>query len=331
MIETRAIVEVFALRDAFVISRGARTETTVVTVSLHADGARGRGESVPMQTYGESPREIVREVEALGRRYRGGWPTREELAAALPAGATRCALDAALWDLEAQGSGVPVWRRAGLDAPPRSRSVRTVSLGTPAAMGEQARRLVGFGTLKLKLGGDGDDRARVAAVREAAGDCELVVDANESWAPEPDSMRDELRRMADLGVVMVEQPLPRGHDHLLADIDHAVPVCADESFHTPADLDHAAACYDAVNLKLEKTGGLTAALALAAAARERALGLMVGCMVGTSLGMAPALVLAQQASVVDLDAPYLLAVDREPSLALEPDGWIGWNPELWGG
>jgi L-alanine-DL-glutamate epimerase-like enolase superfamily enzyme len=311
----------------FAIARGSRTVSTVVHARVAHGDAVGQGECVPYRHYGETPETVLGQIESVRAAIEGG-ADRVELLGLLPAGAARNALDAALWDLEARLAGQPAWRLAGLDREPATRTVRTLSLDTAEAMAAEAEKVSAFGTLKLKLDGR-DDQARVRAVRAAAPECTLVVDANESWRP--GDLARRLGELAALGVALVEQPVRPADDELLERIERPVPVCADESFHTEADLGRVARRYDFVNLKLDKTGGLTAALAIRRAAEERGLGIMVGCMVGTSLSMAPALVLAQGVRLVDLDGPYLLERDREPGLRLSPDGRIGWNGELWGG
>ncbi len=256
-----------------------------------------------------------------------GGADRRELAAALPAGAARNALDCALWDLEAKRRREPVWRLAGLPEPRPVLTAYTLSLDTPERMAEAARAAAGRPLLKLKLGGEGD-LDRVAAVRAAAPDAALIADANEAWTP--DQLRRWLPELAALGVELIEQPLPAGQDAALAGIARPVPICADESCHDSASLDALVGRYDYVNLKLDKTGGLTEARRAAAKAQELGFGLMVGCMVATSLAMAPAALLAQLARYADLDGPLLLAKDREPGLRYE--GSLLHPPEaaLWG-
>jgi L-alanine-DL-glutamate epimerase-like enolase superfamily enzyme len=320
-------VEVFPIRGRFAIARGSRTETRVVAVRLERDGVGGRGECVPYSHFGETPQSVVAAIESAGDAVAAG-VDRAGLLEALPAGSARNAIDAALWDLEARTSGTPAWRTAGLPAPPRARTVRTLSLDTAEAMAAQASGLRGFAILKLKLDG-GPDVERVAAVRAAAPDATLIVDANEAW--QPAQVEERVAALVDLGVAMIEQPVAPAEDALLGEIEHPVPFCADEAFHTAADLDRVAARYDMVNFKLDKTGGLTYALGLRRQAEERGLEVMAGCMVGTSLSMAPALILAQGLRYVDLDGPYLLAADRAPGLELGGDGWMEWNGALWGG
>ncbi len=326
-IELDVEVETFPIRGAFTIARGSRTETRVVTVTLHSRHAIGRGECVPYGHYGESPASVVAQIESVRTAIAGG-AGRSELLALLPAGAARNGIDAALWDLEARISGMSAAHRAGLPGLLEARTVRTISLDTPETMATEAAKLPQFEMLKLKLG-PGDFVERVEAVRAARPEVRLVVDANESWSP--NEVGPALAALAELGVELVEQPLRPQEDAVLEGLRRAVPVCADESFHTTADLERIAGRYDAVNVKLDKTGGLTHALEVARAARERGLELMVGCMLGTSLSMAPALLVAQGVKWVDLDGPYLLARDREPGLLLQDDGVIRPNPDLWGG
>ena len=321
----------FAVRGVFTIARGSRTHAEVLTVSIEGgNGDVGRGECVPYSRYGETLDSVAAQIESLREELDSGLG-RDELERALPAGAARNAVDCALWDLELKSSrsnGNP-----GPQGPVQPiRTMRTLSLASPDVMAAEAERVAAhFATLKLKLGGEGDgsiDEQRVEAVHTAAPGCRLVVDANESW-PATEAER-RAQRMAERGVALVEQPVPAADDEILATFEHPLALCADESFHTAADLDRVAARYDVVNLKLDKTGGLTHALKARDAAEARGLGIMVGCMLGTSLAMAPALHLAQGIDWVDLDGPYLLAEDRTPGLELTDDGWIGPNRECWG-
>jgi L-alanine-DL-glutamate epimerase-like enolase superfamily enzyme len=245
----------------------------------------------------------------------------------MPQGAARNAVDCALWDLEAKRAGERAWALAGIAAPTPLITAYTLSLGAPEVMAAEARRQARRPLLKIKLGADGDPE-RMRAVREAAPDAALIVDANEGWGEA--MLEANLAAAAACGVALVEQPLPAGKDDLLADIPHPVPVCADESVHSPEDLPRLRRLYDAVNIKLDKTGGLTAGLSLRRAAEDLGLRIMVGCMVGTSLAMAPAVLLAQGAEWVDLDGPLLLARDREPGLRYEGSLVHPPTPELWG-
>jgi L-alanine-DL-glutamate epimerase-like enolase superfamily enzyme len=318
--------ETWPIRGTFTISRGSKTAAEVVVATITEDGLAGRGECVPSPRYGETVAGVVAEIERVAGDIEAGLE-REALIAAMPAGAARNALDCALWDLAAKLSGVPAWRLAGLAAPEPRPTAYTIGLDAPAGMAAAARANADRPLLKLKLGGEGDP-ARVAAVRQAAPATRLVVDANEAWTEA--LLRDHLAAMADFGVELVEQPLPAGADAALAGIDRPLPVCADESCHDTASLAGLAGRYDMVNVKLDKTGGLTEALRLVKAAREAGFGLMVGCMVGTSLAMAPATLLAQQAAVVDLDGPLLLAHDRPHGLCYAAGCVHPPTPELWG-
>ena len=320
-------IERWPLQQAFTISRGSKTEAVVVVAELECGGHRGRGEAVPYLRYGETPEGIAAAIETMDAALRGGLD-RSGLQTAMPAGAARNALDCALWDLEAKQAGRPAYDLAALPAPKPLVTAYTVSLGTPEAMAEAALRAKNRPLLKVKLGGGGNDAERVAAVRRAAPEAELIVDANEGWSEE--SLERNFAACAQAGVTLIEQPLAEGHDAALARIKRPIPVCADESVHDRASLDAIAGKYDAINVKLDKAGGLTEALALAAAAEQRGFAIMVGCMVATSLAMAPAMLLAQRARVVDLDGPLLLAADRPH--ALRYDGSVVYPAEsnLWG-
>ena len=319
-------LETWPLRDAFRISRGAKTEARTVVAEI-ADGPHvGRGEAVPYPRYDETPEGARTAIESVRAAIEAGLD-REGLLGALPAGAARNALDCAFWDLEAKRSGRRAWELAGLEAPERCITAVTLSLDTPERMGLAAARHAHLPLLKLKVTGGGD-LARIRAVRENAPRARLIVDANEGWtAPMLETL---LPQIAALGVEMVEQPLPAGEDAALAGRRFALPLCADESCHTRADLPRLAGRYRMVNVKLDKTGGLTEALALASEARAMGFRIMVGCMVGTSLAMAPAALLAGGADYVDLDGPLLLARDRTPGLSY--DGAVLEPPEaaLWG-
>jgi len=318
--------ERFPLRGVFAISRGARTESEVVVAEIAGDAARGRGECVPYAHYGETVASVVAQIEGLAPAIAEGLG-RAGLAEALPAGAARNALDCALWDLEAKEARVPAWRLAGVAEPRPVVTAYTLSLASAEAMGEAARANRERPLLKVKLGGAGDI-ARVEAVRAGAPAARLIVDANEAWTP--DMLGDYLPAMKRLGVALVEQPLPAGRDEALVQEVHEVPIAADESCHTSADAAGLVGRYDVVNVKLDKTGGLSEALELVRVAEGLRLGVMVGCMVGTSLAMAPALLLAGQAAFVDLDGPLLLARDRDHGLTYEDGRVFPPAPELWG-
>ncbi len=319
--------ETWPIAGAFTISRGRKTEARVVVATLTEGAARGRGECVPYARYGESV-DGVRDALLACREAVANGLDRAALHTLLPAGAARNALDCALWDLEARRSGVPVWRRAGLPAPRPLNTAFTLSLAPPEAMSRAARKARNMPLLKLKLGGDHADLDRVAAVAEAAPKARLILDANEAWSPE--TLVALAPRLAALRVVLIEQPLPAGADQALEGLSSPIPLCADESLHTCEDLDTVARRYGAVNIKLDKTGGLSEALRLAAGARELGLKIMVGCMVGTSLSMAPACLLGGLADFIDLDGPLLLARDRRPGLRYESGTVHPPPPDLWG-
>jgi L-Ala-D/L-Glu epimerase len=318
-------VERFPIAGSFVISRGAKTEAVVVVATISARDHRGRGECVPYARYGESVESVVAQIESLRLPIEAGLD-RAALQARLPHGAARNALDCALWDLDAKISGQPAHVLAGVPTPAPVVTAYTISLGAPEAMAAAAKA-ANRPLLKLKLGGAGDG-ARVAAVRAAAPDARLIVDANEAWSP--DNLAQNLAACAAQGVVLIEQPLPAAHDSILADIAHPVPICADESLHDRGDLAALRARYDAINIKLDKAGGLTEALATAIAAAQFGFEIMVGCMVATSLAMAPALLLAGRAAFVDLDGPLLLAKDRADGLIYEKACVYPASPALWG-
>jgi L-alanine-DL-glutamate epimerase-like enolase superfamily enzyme len=305
-----ARVETWPIAGEFVISRGAKREAAVVVAEVSDGAVTGRGECCPYPRYGETVEGVVAAIAALGSVR-----DRAELSERLPAGAARNAVDCALWDWEAKRFRTSAVALAGLAGPLRpATTAYTLSLGTPEAMAARAASVPVLPLLKLKLGGEGDAE-RLRAVRRARPDARLIADANEAWTPE---LLGELMAVAvEVGLEVVEQPLPASADAALAAIERTVPVCADETLHTRADLARLAGRYDAVNIKLDKAGGLTEALALATEARAAGLSIMVGCMVATSLAMAPALLLAQDADWVDLDGPLLLARDREPGLVYE--------------
>ena len=319
-------IERWPLAGVFAISRGSKTEAVVVVAELSDGTHRGRGESVPYARYDETPDGIVAAIEAVRPVLRRGLD-RGALQRAMPAGAARNALDCAYWDVNAKQTGRRVHELAGLGPPGPLTTAYTISLGSAAAMAAAAERAAWRPLLKVKLGGD-DDGTRIAAVRRAAPRAQLIVDANEGW--NPDNFEANLAACADAGVTLIEQPLPEGRDEALTRIKRPIPVCADESVHDSASLDALVGKYDAVNVKLDKAGGLTEALALAAEAERRGFAVMVGCMVATSLAMAPAMLVAQRASWVDLDGPLLLASDRADGLRYEGSLVYPSDPVLWG-
>ena len=317
---------IFPMAEIFTISRGSRTETRVVTVSLEQDGLVGRGESVPYGRYDETVEGVIADIRSMSDTMASGM-TRQALQDLLPAGAARNALDCALWDLESKQSGKRVFELAGLAPPVAVQTAFTLSLATPETMRSKAQLNAHRPLLKVKLGGEGD-LARLEAVRQGAPNSAIIVDANEGWTPDIyAALAPELLR---LGVRMVEQPLPAGQDEALLHMQRPLPVCADESCHDRSSLPELAGKYDMINIKLDKTGGLTEAFALKREAATLGFGIMVGCMVASSLAMAPAVLVAQGADIVDLDGPLLLGKDRSNPLSYDADGVHPSNPELWG-
>jgi len=314
--------DVFRLAQVFTISRGSRTEAKVLTVRVTDGGVTGWGECVPYARYDETLESVTAQIEGLS-----GDLTRAALYDLLPAGAARHALDCALWDLEAKRAGRRVWELASLPAPVPEITAYTLSLDTPEAMQAQAAKHAHRPLLKIKLGTP-DDMPRLEAVRRGAPQAKIIVDANEGWSAAV--YADLAPHLVRLGVALVEQPLPAGDDEALIGMARPVPVCADESCHDRASLPKLKGKYDVVNIKLDKTGGLTEALALREAARAQGYGIMVGCMIGSSLAMAPAVLVAQGAMVTDLDGPLLLAEDREDALIFDAAGVHPPRPELWG-
>ncbi|MEP1768010.1 MAG: N-acetyl-D-Glu racemase DgcA [Sulfitobacter sp.] len=314
--------DVFPLAQVFTISRGSRTHAHVLSVKITEGGVSGVGECVPYARYGETLESVTAQVEGLS-----GPLTRSGLYDLLPAGAARNAVDCALWDLEAKQSGTPAWQLAGLDPLHPEITAYTLSLDTPEKMRAQAAEHAFRPLLKIKLGTP-DDMPRLEAVRAGAPDSTIIVDANEGWSASV--YADLAPHLVRLGVALVEQPLPAGEDDALLGMQRPVPVCADESCHDRASLPALKGKYDVVNIKLDKTGGLTEALALRDAAIAEGYDVMVGCMVGSSLAMAPAMLVAQGARIVDLDGPLLLAEDRDAALKFDAEGVHPPSRELWG-
>ena len=312
--------DVFRLAQVFTISRGSRTQTDVLTVSVIIGGVRGWGECVPYARYGETLDSVTAQIEG----FTGAWA---DLPGALPAGAARNALDCAFWDLAAKAAGVRVWDLLKLPAPRPEITAYTLSLDTPDAMQVQAAQNAARPLLKIKLGTH-DDMARLEAVRRGAPDSRIIVDANEGWSAEV--YADLAPHLIRLGVQMVEQPMPAGADDMLGEIARPLPVCADESCHDRTSLPALRGKYDMVNIKLDKTGGLTEALALKGESIAQGYGVMVGCMVGSSLAMAPATILAQGVAFTDLDGPLLLAEDRAEPLIFDAAGVHAPTAGLWG-
>jgi L-Ala-D/L-Glu epimerase len=326
--------ETWPLKQVFRISRGERSETQVVVVTITDGQHIGRGEAVPIKRYNQTTASVLAQIESIKREKN---LNRQSLQQLLPAGAARNALDCAFWDLEAKISGKRVWELAHVPMKPQIETSFTISLDTPDKMRTSAQGYArnfrehgsASGPLKLKLyGGDNADFARVQAVREVAPTARVIIDANESWSVA--HYLETAPALKQLGVDLIEQPFPADADEVLETLDHPVPVCADESCHTSEDLARLKKRYEMINVKLDKTGGLTEALRLCKGARETGFKILIGCMVGTSLSMAPALVVASLAEYVDLDGPLLLARDRDPGLNYH-NGKIDLpSPELWG-
>lgn len=325
-IRLRAEEKVFPLKRAFRISRGEKTEARVVHVTLSRGGHEGRGEAVPYPRYGETVEAVLADIETMAGELAKGLD-RPALLEAMEPGAARAAIDLALWDLEAREAGEPVWRLAGLPEPKPVNCTETIALDEVETMAADAKSAKS-GLLKLKLGGP-DDMERLRAVHAAAPEAKLILDGNEGLSPEDFSAM--AREAAGLGVVLIEQPFPAGKDDVLKRLAAPVAICADESVHTLRDLDDLAQKYDAVNVKIDKAGGLTAALELVHGARAAGLHVMLGCMVGSSLSMAPAVLLAQLADAADLDGPLWLAEDVANGLRYENGKVHPPRPELWGG
>ncbi|MEL6168407.1 MAG: N-acetyl-D-Glu racemase DgcA [Pseudomonadota bacterium] len=321
-VKIRGFEEVFRLAEPFRIARGSREAAHVVTVRADAFGATGFGECVPYARYGETVESVLEQIADLPSEL-----DRALLQEVLSPGAARNAVDCALWDAEAKARGFRVWDLANRPEPEPRITAFTLSLGPPEAMRDAAERVAHRPLLKVKLGTE-DDMARIEAVRAGAPSSRLIVDANEGWTAE---IYAELApHLVRLGVELVEQPLPAGADDALSGLPRPLPICADEAVHDRKSLLSLRGKYDLVNIKLDKTGGLTEALALSDQAQADGFGIMVGCMVGTSLAMAPAVLVAQSASVTDLDGPLLLAEDRAHALGYSERGVHPPDPELWG-
>ena len=325
MREVTVRAEQWPLKEPFVISRLTQETGDVVVVEIAENGAVGRGEGERGELYDPTAPDTVAQALSVKQALERGMD-REALLDALPAGPARSAIDCALWDLEAKLAGKSAWDLAGLVSPERLPTVFTISLDTPEAMARAAQD-ANWPLLKLKIGGPGS-LTRVAAVREAVPEAQLIVDANEGWPP--DELATSVGPLAELGVELLEQPLKHGEDALLAEFPHPLPIAADEGFRDHSSFAAVEGRYDYVNIKLDKAGGLTEALAMAREAQDKGLGIMVGCNVGTSLAMAPAMLVGSLATFVDLDGPWLLAEDREPSLTYEPAGILPAPQALWG-
>ena len=325
MLTIEAREEVWPLKEVFRISRGSRTEAQVVVVTVRDGEHTGRGECVPIARYNQNTESVLMQIESIKSVRK---LDRDKLQQLLPPGAARNALDCALWDLEAKISDKRVWELANISVVPEVGTSLTISLDTPEKMAAAAKASATVPILKLKLGGDSSDLARVEGVREATPAVRLLIDANESWSPE--HYRKILPALKELGVELIEQPLPADADEALENLDHPLPVCADESCHTTTDLLRLKNRYDVINVKLDKTGGLTEALRLCKRARESGFKLLIGCMVCTSLGIAPARLLASKTDYVDLDGPLLLAGDREHALRYGNGEIDTPSRQLWG-
>jgi len=324
-LKIEATEDIFPLNHPFRISRGSRTEASVITVSISDGQYTGRGEGVPIARYNQSTDSVMAEINSIPNVAASNLDKLREL---LPPGATRNALDCALWDLEAKRSGQRAWELANIPVVDQVETSFTISLDTPPRMADATRTALNLPILKLKLCGDDYDAARVKAVRAATPNVRLLIDANESWSPR--HYRNTISALKELGVELIEQPFPADADDVLETLDHPIPVCADESCHTTRDLPRLKNRYDAINIKLDKTGGLTEALQLYQRARKNNFKILIGCMVCTSLSIAPARLLASNAEWVDLDGPLLLARDRDHGLAYQ-NGRIGMPArELWG-
>ena len=312
----------FPLKSAFRISRGSKTTADVVTVKLTRNGVQGWGECVPYPRYGETVESVTEQLKSVPRHI-----TRADLIETLPAGAARNALDCAIWDVKAKETNRRVWQLANLPKPKPVQTAFTLSLGTVENMTRAATQNAHRPILKLKVGTP-DDLDRLVAVRNAAPDAKLVIDANEGWTI--DDYQLLIDHLVDMNIALIEQPFPAGQDACLSNLDRPIPICADESVHTSEDLPALVGKYDCLNIKLDKSGGLTTAIDLKAKAQAMGFDIMVGCMVGTSLSMAPALLLASDATLVDLDGPLLLTKDRDTPISYDARGMHPAPAELWG-
>jgi L-Ala-D/L-Glu epimerase len=324
--EQTVTAETFQIAGTFTIARGSRTEARVVVATLTDGAHRGRGECVPYLRYGETVESVMAQMESVRAAVECGID-RHHLQSLLPAGAARNGLDCALWDLQAKTIGLPAYQLAGLARLAKVVTAFTISLGSPADMAQAAAAAADRPLLKIKLGGIGD-ADRIAAVRAAAPECELIVDANESWCK--DLLTPNIAACVSAGVRLIEQPLPANDDAVLQEFVHPLPICADESLHDRAQLAAVRQRYEAINIKLDKAGGLTEALALSEAALDLGFQIVIGCMVATSLSMAPAMLLTPKARFVDLDGPLLLLHDRPNGLIYDGSIVQPPTPLLWG-
>lgn len=321
-----ATIEAFPIAGSFTISRGSKTQADVIVCTISEDGLSGRGECVPYRRYGETMDSVMAEIMAVTKAIEAGL-MRDGLQSAMNPGAARNAIDCALWDLEAKRSQRPVGTVIGASSREPIVTAFTLSIAEPEAMGADALKNRERPLLKIKLGTE-DDESRMRSVRDSAPDARIIVDANEGWTSE--NIERHLAIAHELKISLIEQPLPVGKDAILSRIERLVPICADESVHSTADLASLRDRYDAVNIKLDKTGGLTEALLMKAEAERLGFQIMVGCMVGTSLAMAPAVLLAKDTDYADLDGPLLLAQDRPGGLRYEGSLVYPPTPDLWG-
>ncbi len=327
-LKLEAKIERWPIAGSFNISRGSKTEAEVVTVSVSDDRVTGWGECVPYPRYNETPASVLKEIQANSNMLDSGTTRLEKCLSLLTQSAARNAVDCAVWDYLSKAHKIRTAELAGLTSPPTPQiTAFTISLDTPEIMFRKTREANNYQLLKVKLGKHGDEE-RMKAVREAAPHARLIGDANEGWAPE--NLQDLLNVAKQNLFELIEQPLPENQDTILSQIEHPVPVCADESCHDTSQLDDIAKRYDAINIKLDKTGGLGAALHLAREARKRNLNIMIGCMVGTSLAMAPAMYLSEFADWIDLDGPLLLSKDRTPGLTFKGSQIYPPETSLWG-
>lgn len=319
--------ETWPLKEPFHISRGVRTETRVIMAELDHCGVRGRGEAVPYARYGESMDSVISRIEEITAAVEDGISP-EELQEILPAGAARNAVDCALWDMMARWKGIPVWQLLHLPRPEAGETAVTISIGRAEDMAQKALACKDFPLLKVKLDTE-DIRGRITAIRAAAPNPRIIIDPNESWTM--DHLRDLDDFLAEVAISLLEQPLAAGQDEGLRHFTGRVPICADESCHTRDDLAALSGKYQLINIKLDKSGGLTEAVRLKKQAMEMGFGIMVGCMVATSLAMAPAMLLASGADFVDLDGPFLIKQDRQHGLKIIQGRMNPPSPDLWGG
>jgi L-alanine-DL-glutamate epimerase-like enolase superfamily enzyme len=317
--------ESWPLKKIFTISRGSKASADTVYVEIAEGNHVGRGESVPYKRYGETISTVISQIMTLKNSIESGMNS-EELLIALEAGAARNAIDCALWDLQSKVDNIPVWKRLNKHVPSKITSAMTIGMETPAIMAADALEYNKYDVLKLKLGSQ-DVIESVRAIRCVAPNPKLIIDANEAWNEK--QIRAWQEELFDLNVSLIEQPLPVGKDGCLNDFNHLIPICADESCHTAKDIPQLTDKYDYVNLKLDKTGGLTEALRAKEQALLCDLGLMIGCMVATSLSMAPAILLTENADFIDLDGPFLLDMDRQPSLIVGSNCLV-YNSDIWG-